>query len=81
MCSDCICAVFLFDLLQSNNMRVPPHYGTIVYKGKKGKLRIFVYKFDKQHVTPCSKASSDDFKDLNDEDEERIFKPEIKLKM
>ena len=68
----------LFDLLQENNMRLPPPHGTILDKGVKGNLRILIYKFDKDHVTPCSKASSYDFQ-LCNLDEERKFEAEMKL--
>lgn len=70
----------LFNLLQENDMRLLPPHGTIVDKGRKGKLHIFVYRFDKQNVTQCSKASPDDFK-YCDEDEERTFEPELKLEI
>ena len=68
----------VFDLLEENNMRLPAPNGTIVDKGKKGKLHLFVYKFDRQCVTQCSKASSHDFKHSN-EDEEWKFVTEMKL--
>ena len=59
-------------------MILPPPHGTIVDKGIKGNLRILIYKFDKDHVTPCSKASSDDF-ELCNLKEERKFEAEMKL--
>ena len=68
----------LFDFLKESNKRLPPPNGTIVDKGRNGNLRIFVYKFDKRHVTQCSKASAYDFIQCNDR-EKRIFSPDIKL--
>ncbi|XP_065882459.1 uncharacterized protein [Dysidea avara] len=68
----------LFYTLRKNNARFPRPNGTIVDKGRKGNLRIFVYKFDKEHVTQCSKASLDNFKHCHT-DEERPFVPEMKL--
>ena len=59
-------------------MRLPPPHGTIIDKGSKGNLRILIYKFDRDHVTPCSKVSSYDFK-LCNEKEERKFEAEMKL--
>ena len=68
----------LFDFLKESNKRLPPPNETIVDKGRNGNLRIFVYKFDKRHVTQCSKASADDFMQCDDL-EKRIFTPNIKL--
>ena len=68
----------LFDFLNKSNKKLPPSNGTIEDKGRNGNLRIFVYKFHKLDVTPCSKASADDFIQCDDF-EKRIFSPDIKL--
>jgi len=57
-------------------MRLPPPHGTIIDKGSKGNPQILIYKFDRDHVTPCSKVSSCDFK-LCNEKEEPKFEAEL----
>jgi len=70
----------LFDLLQSNDMKLPPPNGTIVDMGNKGNLRIFLYKFHKDYVTQCSKATSVDFSHvMHINDKEQVFNPPTKL--
>lgn len=66
-------------LLRNNNMKVPPD-GSIVDKGTKGNLRLFFYQFHEDHITPCSKASDDDFEYVKyTEDNDRLFTLPTKL--
>ena len=53
----------LHKLVRDNKMRVPLD-GSIVDDGTKSNIRVFFYKFNKEHTTPCSKASSDDFSNM-----------------